>query len=662
MIGFCQREIYPVTTSRKSHRCKCCVRQGITNSAHSMAQTVKDSFLDLERHRRLLEENVEKLRTSLRHWQLWEAEYEGLKEEILNKHSPSQAELKAICDDYEGDLVTKKEVAELLGVDRTPVQVINLLDRRLDYVEQNVRTVQKQVDAAETKLATTTIVSDPLVMNEEGLPISEIFEQLDENDNVISGRVSTPGSAKAQLLEVLDKVGVKLDDDKSQKNSELHPTTKSAASASAPKLSSNTDQPHPKPKAKPKASPKKAVAFTDDTKSGPGKAADSKSYVAKRLESIIAKAEADAVPPTEAPIIPENESQEDAALRRQMLQYGMSEVGAVVAELDLEDGEGSDWNEEEDDWEGDETDDEDQWGRSTGRLVDDELRERMLELEKKLGVRSMQNVGKAPDPDDFDVVQEGIGRIKINRDQEEPVKSNLRTTEDDKNYEEKSSKKSVKFSEKLDIAPVSQATPASQAPLDVTRTPRQTAPVSDIIERTPVSETAISTSPQPPRKQSRFKSSRNTTVKTSDASPTQSEHEVVAPRVANGPLAHPSASNLTLVPARPTKPKPFSQPIAFQPSRTDNPRTVPTGPENAILSTQVVERDTPSYGEVREPDEFDPQLLNQEVAMEYHKMRNRFIGKAGGFMKEEENEVIPLDEDEGGPRKMSRFKAARLGL
>ena len=41
------------------------------------------NLVDLETHRRRLEDNVEKLRKSLQHWQTWEAEYEGLKEEIL---------------------------------------------------------------------------------------------------------------------------------------------------------------------------------------------------------------------------------------------------------------------------------------------------------------------------------------------------------------------------------------------------------------------------------------------------------------------------------------------------------------------------------------------------------------------------------------------------
>ena len=44
---------------------------------------VRDSLVDLERYRLQLEENISKLRASLRHWQTWEIEYEGMKEEIL---------------------------------------------------------------------------------------------------------------------------------------------------------------------------------------------------------------------------------------------------------------------------------------------------------------------------------------------------------------------------------------------------------------------------------------------------------------------------------------------------------------------------------------------------------------------------------------------------
>jgi unconventional prefoldin RPB5 interactor 1 len=59
---------------------------------------VRDSFVDLERHRLQLEQNVAKLQASLRHWQQWEIEYEGLKEEIVDlETNSSQPDLVHNC-------------------------------------------------------------------------------------------------------------------------------------------------------------------------------------------------------------------------------------------------------------------------------------------------------------------------------------------------------------------------------------------------------------------------------------------------------------------------------------------------------------------------------------------------------------------------------------
>lgn len=40
------------------------------------------SLTSLAQQRELLEQKIAQLRKSLKHWQIWEAEYEGLKEEI----------------------------------------------------------------------------------------------------------------------------------------------------------------------------------------------------------------------------------------------------------------------------------------------------------------------------------------------------------------------------------------------------------------------------------------------------------------------------------------------------------------------------------------------------------------------------------------------------
>jgi unconventional prefoldin RPB5 interactor 1 len=549
-----------------------------------MAQALKDSFLDLERHMQLLEENIEKLRKSLRHWQLWEAEYEGLKEEILAvKPTPNREQLSAISREYEGELVTRKEVQEILG-SRSAAQVVNLLDRRIDYVEQNVRTVQKQIEAAENKLAAATVISTPDVRNEEGLPLTEIIEELDEEGNVVSSHTSTPGSAKPQLLEVLKKAGV------ANLPTDLvtaEPVKSEVKPVEAPKQDAS--------------STKKAVIFAEDTKPDPE---PQKSQAARRLEEIMYSAKQQETKPSEPPVIPADESPEDATLRRQMLQYGMSEVGAVVAELDLEDD--SDWiDEDEYDQDGTSSDDEDEFGRSKGRLVDDEIRQQMIELEQRLGVRMMENIGKKAS--DFDVVQEGIGRVTINGKEEavskeEPTDMTKKSSQ--KESSTSSAKKSVRFSEELDISPAPKPTATS-----IPAVRRKTAPVNDIVER---AGPAQSTSPsQQKKKTSRFKSART------------------------------------------------APPLEFSPAE-DQTRTVPSGPEGITLAPVVVEREVPQYTVPAEPDELDPHLLHQEVATEYHKMRNKMIHRQGGFMKEEESEIVPFTEEEGGPKRMSRFKAARL--
>ncbi|PVH88132.1 hypothetical protein DL98DRAFT_525395 [Cadophora sp. DSE1049] len=590
----------------------------------NMAQAVKDSFLDLERHRQLLEENIEKLRKSLLHWQIWEAEYEGLKEEILSaKSTPTREELLAIGRDYEGELVTQKELEDILGTNeaRSAGQVVNLLDRRIDYVEQNVRTIQRQIETAEGKLAAASIISTPEVRNEEGLPLTEIMEELDEEGNVISSQLSTPGSMKPQLLEALKKAGVK----------DLPADTGSEAISDKTEPVVSRENTTEKSNKCPKPT-KKGVKFAEDTKPGPK---PEKSKTAKRLEDIMKIAKQQEAPPSEPPIIPTNETAEDAALRREMLQYGMSEIGAVVAELDLEAG--SDWSDEGYD-ETSSFDDEDAFGRSTGKLVDEELRQQMIELEERLGVRAMHNVGK--EAGEYDIVQEGIGRITINGNENVPApaesadKDTVSKTADQSPTT--SAKKSVRFSENLDISPPPSAS-VSSPPV---KKQRIAAPIGDIVERKAPAEP---TAPAPQKKTSRFKSARSG-----------------APNVLNGPLASASPSTtLPLHTAKPSTPKPFSTSIQFSPVE-DTSRTVPTGPEGKVIAPTIVERETPTNISPAKPDEFDPHLLHQEVATEYHKMRNKMIQKQGGFMKEDESEIVPFTEEEGGPKKVSRFKAARL--
>ena len=52
-------------------------------------------------------------------------------------------------------------------------------------VQKNVASLQKQIDAVHVKLENAQSVSDTAIRNQEGLPVTDIYEELDEDGNVI---------------------------------------------------------------------------------------------------------------------------------------------------------------------------------------------------------------------------------------------------------------------------------------------------------------------------------------------------------------------------------------------------------------------------------------------------------------------------------------------
>lgn len=540
-----------------------------------MPQPLKDSFLDLERHRQLLEDNVEKLRKSLRHWQAWEAEYESLKEEIRARHPPpTREQLIVIGDAFEGVLVTKTEVEDILGITipRSTEQVVNILDRRIDYVVQNVQTIQKQLDAAGNKLATTAIISSPDVRNEEGLPLMEIVEELDEEGNIISGTISTPGSARGQLLEILKKAGVKDLPEPEQISQPIGKTDNESSKTAGNSLHAQFTPAPSKP-------PKKAVTFTEDTKPG------SEAKISKTAQRV---KETMSLRATEKPIIPADEPAEEAALRREMLEYGMSEIGPIVAELNLdEDSDFTDeeYNDETMNYDDDDDDDEDHYGRSTQGVMTAELRQKMKELEGKLGFRKAESTGPK-------LVPSTVG------EEMEPV----RIQQEDEGVS--IAKKAEKTTKTVRLATEGDNSPSPSTTLSLKN---KISPAGDMVK-------PISRSEEP------------------DVMET-------------GP---------------PTNTP--NQPVSSA-AITSHPRTTPT-PPSMPLAAELVERSAPHRTPLA-PDELDPVLLKQEVATEYYRVRNRLIGRQGGFNRdadEEERQTgrVEYDEAEGGPKLVSRFKAARI--
>lgn len=589
------------------------------------ASSYNEPLDDVEKHRLLLEDNMNQLRKALQHWQTWDAEYEALKEEveaIPDEQAHEHEHLREVHDTFEGELLVGKELDEIFGQQqRSKLSIINVLDRRIDYVSKNVQSLRAQVEAAEDKYDTAALLAQSNAADEDGPPITDIIEELDEDDNVVSYRLHNPGAALPQIKDALEKAGVdglRGDTKKEEPQSRIVEEVDDSPAGDAPNVVAPATK---QPESSTSAAPKKSVAFTPDTKVD-DEPVPVMSRQAKRIEQIMKTAKEQEKQAAEPPVIPDDEDADDAELRRQMLKYGMGEVGAVVAELQLEDEDDDEgyhddmWYDEEE-MDDDDDDDEDKYGRSTGRIVTDSYKHRMLELEQQLGIKSRFTSEDAQqDADsDSDSNEEGIGRVVIGAGpstaSSKAPAALSKSIVKDKSLDKSDGKKGVRFAQELDIAPEKEAAPGS----GIVEKPDIVEPLGDIVERSSAPKPAEAPAP---RKQSRFKQAR----------------------------------------ASETIPKgPFDVPENFIPVQPE-PAPTPTGPAGTTLANTLVEKETVSGP--MEPHEMDDSMLDSAVADEHQRMRRRFIQREGGFLKEDESPIQPLDETEGGRERISRFKAARL--
>ena len=357
------------------------------------------------------------------------------------------------------------------------------------------------------------------------------------------------------------------------------------------------------------------------------------------------------------PIIPTNESPEDAELRRQMLQYNMNEVGAIVAEIELDDdGSYTSYSEDEDengqyDSSIDDDEDEDEHGRRTHSIIDDEYRREMQELERKLNASMIENVGKGP------ILLPTYASEDTHTEHNSMHESTPKGSKAEK-------KKGVRFAQDLEVA--SPPRPNIGKSKSYTSDDPPTRPITeDIIERSHPSKMVSPT--MTAKKPSKFKALRTDISNVSQPERNVSSTADPLRKDVSSPAQESEKSvrdaNFNLSTTR-SKPEPFSK--FNQLVDANGYRQVPEGPLGKTHADVLVERPlTSKPGAAIEPDELDPALLHQEVAMEYHRMRNRIIQRNGGFMQSDEPEQEDLaatteDGDDGGGRKMSRFKAARL--
>ena len=386
--------------------------------------------------------------------------------------------------------------------------------------------------------------------------------------------MSKPGEAAPKILEAMRQSGLT--------GEEQARDTKSQGKDEKPNSSSkidhqiNENETPPRPDSGSNTSKRKSVSFAespDVIEAPPNPTLPSADTVKKDQEAAYEAYERNEDLPSK-PIIPENESPEDAALRQEMIRYNMEEVGNVVAEMslsDLSDGDYDEYDEEDnyDDYEMDE-EDEDQFGRTTASVISDDYREKMLELERKLNARSVINVGKE------------LSEVKDIGAEVRGSTNSGQASGEEKTYSER--QKSVRFAQSLDIQETSVEKPTAhiKAPASVTEEPER--PIAaDIIERRSPSS-AQSSDIRPPKKISKFKAARANGPGPSRSTPSSIDH---SSSLVNGPLAMGGLSD-RLIPAWQTA----SDKFLSIPSDESEPQNTPEAPRGKTHVEALVERPT----------------------------------------------------------------------
>ncbi|KAH8153616.1 uncharacterized protein LAJ45_02429 [Morchella importuna] len=657
----------------------------------------------IERHRQRLEESLAKLRKALRHWQVLSAEYEAFREELQGlPDGASREEMLAVGLDFGGTLVDENEIKTFLGDKvgkrRTLGQVIATVGHRIDYVQENVTKVEKQLEKGETKLASLLVVAGPDLVNEEGLPIMDIREELDEDDNVITATIN--GNDPTAPAQPIDSEGLSKLVDIAQKDekSTPPPPTPTPTPAKAPQ--------QPVQENKPKKPSPLREAISQDTIPTPAPAPAQKcltnaalyaceppddiKLISSRTEDggghvrVIDDApEADAKDWVQS--VP-GESEADAAMRRDMLKYNMQEIGAVVAEINLdEEGEyygyeDSDFDDDDD--EEDEDEEEDGYGRATYKVITPELQKEMEALQRRIAARAEAARSGVTMPDEAAAPE---------------------AEEEDEEDEPKSGKKGVRFAKQLDIAPMPPQPRSGPSELPPFPIPPSAANTEDAIpllldllamdemrkeelKKEEMRKAGIKIAGEAPpksQKPSIFKAEKNALPE--KAAPTLQERIVPESVVASSVLERPPGLPIAGTPVEPPRARKPSRFMAAKAGAAGTGtagsifmNTTPTinppeaeaeaeeddgddeKPGKATVSDFIKEREPDASAAVEPPDELDPTIHRQEVATEFHRMRTRMIQQQGGFVEtEEEGALVPLNED-GEKRKVSRFKAARM--
>ena len=341
-----------------------------------------------------------------------------------------------------------------------------------------------------------------------------------------------------------------------------------------------------------------------------------------------------------------NESEADAALRREMLEYSLSEMGSVVAELEIEETNSDFDHSDEDMSAASAEDDEDDYGRTTRKVVSDDYRKQMAKLEKSLNASMIENAGPALPNISVTEPTTSTGGMAARGPHVKRGKSNSTV------------KKGVHFAEDLEVSKSPEAVKATP----MMKKKQYSAPPlrEAIVEKAAVEPRGLESNSTNSTRQSKFKAGRAPLTQTSFPTTSKIQGIHSSNSGAINKLSELESPGPTTSP-RPAANEKSSSELA-RINQEDKGKPVDQGPSSRILSDEITEHEQSCRPSDSLYDaDLDQGLLQQEVATKYHQMRNRMIQQQGGFVhKDEELGQIPFSEEEGGPKKVSLFKAARL--
>ncbi|RPA79698.1 hypothetical protein BJ508DRAFT_363079 [Ascobolus immersus RN42] len=388
-----------------------------------------------------LQASLDKLRQAHTTFLIHSAEYSAFIEEITPlDDDASYEELLDAGRRFGGTLVDEKDVVSVLGGKGTGIRrgkeaVIRALERRLDWMNDNIKKVQRQIELAETALI------EGHEVGEDELPSVDVTEEVDEEGNVLESVIREGGTVRKidvkdvpDFVSMLQKVG-KEGDKKIEANKaggvDEHKVLASSPKPDTPPITKAIEKESVLPKEEVKEDIKRiGTARTDLLDSIPLKTESPDSLSrpeqvekkVERIEEIVdqevrikalqaanaapapkkkrdlsfsdSEDESDVeevghVPPGWRQTNP-NDTEEEARLRREMLKYNISEINPIVAELNIEEASDDDYDDDGYDFDTEDEEDEvyeDEHGRTTKRMVTDELKEEMARLQAKIAAR-----------------------------------------------------------------------------------------------------------------------------------------------------------------------------------------------------------------------------------------------------------------------------------